>query len=67
VLVPLPVLFFAVEVVVDTVVAVVSLLFELRFVLDPFTTIRKATTAAMSAKGARKRAGLLLVRLSMAA
>jgi hypothetical protein len=35
---------------------------ELLLVLEPVTTIRNAMSTAISAKGARKRAGLLLVR-----
>ena len=56
--------FFAVDVVV--VVGVVSGLLELWFVLELLTIISSATTTAISAKGARKRAGLLLVRFPMA-
>jgi hypothetical protein len=53
--------FFEVDVVCVDAAGVDSLPLE-PFVLEWFTIIKKAMTTAMSAKGARKRAGLLLVR-----
>src|SRR6478736_3349737 len=53
--------FFAVDVVVTVGVVAPSLVLEPRLP-EPLTTARKATTTTINAKGARKRAGLLLVR-----